>query len=241
MKTIKFISAVLFLSLVVSSCYRRHPYPVRGKGADVSEIRSTGGFSKIAVSIDADVEYTPDSTYYLEVIAQSNIQEVLTTNVRHNTLEIGFEGTVWDHHPIKVLVHSPELRGVEISGSGVVLATRSFTTQIFDAQISGSGKIDLNGITASSVTGNISGSGSVYFGSGTCVSETLCISGSGSFNGLDLQTKTCNAKISGSGDVHVNVSEVLDACISGSGDIHYKGRPVVNSNNSGSGRLIHVD
>lgn len=54
----------------------------------------------------------------------------------------------------------------------------------------------------------------------------------------DLVTEKCEVRISGSGDVEVNVQEELTSKISGSGDIRYKGEPKrVNNHSSGSGSV----
>jgi hypothetical protein len=67
------------------------------------------------------------------------------------------------------------------------------------------------------------------------------ISGSGHVRAFDLVAKRANAKISGSGNCELTVTQSLDARISGSGNIRYKGDPSVNVNVSGSGKVTRVD
>jgi hypothetical protein len=239
MKTVRFFLALSVLSLITSSCYRRHGWAVRGRGADVTETRPMTGFDRISLCIDADVEYTPDTIFSFEVIAQTNVLAVLKTEVRNNILQIGYNGNVWDHNPIKIKVHSPQMRGITISGSGNVTSTKSYTTDVMECEISGSGDVKLIGITCSSAKGTISGSGNIYFGTGSTGSENLTISGSGNIEAMDLVSTVTKARISGSGNISINVTDDLEATISGSGNINYKGRPAVTTNISGSGRLIH--
>jgi hypothetical protein len=53
---------------------------------------------------------------------------------------------------------------------------------------------------------------------------------------------SCDIRISGSGDVEVNVKESLEANISGSGSVTYRGNPAhVNSHSSGSGKVRKMD
>mgnify|MGYP000462536412 CR=1 FL=1 len=91
-------------------------------------------------------------------------------------------------------------------------------TEKIEALISGSGKLNLSGV-ANNGKFNISGSGKI--------------------DAYDLELKSCNAKISGSGDMWVNAEENLSANISGSGSVFYYGNPEVESRISGSGKLIH--
>jgi hypothetical protein len=90
-------------------------------------------------------------------------------------------------------------------------------TGLADFAVSGSGKIEIGG-TANAVKASISGSGRVL--------------------AANLETNTCDVKISGSGDVEINVKEALDASISGSGSVLYKGNPTrLNSHAAGSGKV----
>jgi Putative auto-transporter adhesin, head GIN domain len=64
------------------------------------------------------------------------------------------------------------------------------------------------------------------------------ISGSGKVYASNLEADKCDVRISGSGDVEINVKSDLDANISGSGSVTYKGNPShVNSHSSGSGKV----
>ena len=53
-----------------------------------------------------------------------------------------------------------------------------------------------------------------------------------------LTSKTVKARISGSGDASVMVTDMLDVAISGSGSVTYSGNPQVTQEISGSGKLI---
>jgi hypothetical protein len=88
-----------------------------------------------------------------------------------------------------------------------------------DASISGSGMIRLQG-TADEIDGSVSGSAD-----------------------LDLArvaARRATVRVSGSGDVVVQVTESLDAEVSGSGDVRYLGTPRVEARTSGSGSVHRV-
>ena len=101
------------------------------------------------------------------------------------------------------------------SAFGRIPATRTQSSR--NADCSRSRKIQASG-TANEVKTNISGSGKVL--------------------AANLETNKCEVRISGSGDVEINVKSELDANISGSGSVSYKGNPShVNSHASGSGHV----
>ena len=83
----------------------------------------------------------------------------------------------------------------------------------------------------------VSGSGKIV-ASGSAQSVKTSISGSGKVLAANLEADKCDIRISGSGDVEINVKSELDATISGSGSVSYKGNPNhVNSHASGSGHI----
>lgn len=107
----------------------------------------------------------------------------------------------------------------------------------FDSDISGSGDVNLDASIQEEADFGLSGSGKIH-ASGTAQSVKATISGSGKVLAGNLEAGKCTVRISGSGDVEINVKDDLDANISGSGSVTYKGNPNhVNSHSSGSGHV----
>jgi hypothetical protein len=65
------------------------------------------------------------------------------------------------------------------------------------------------------------------------------ISGSGKIKAFDLPHNTCEAVISGSGDMYVNANDAINARISGSGTVYYINYPVIHTSISGSGGVVN--
>src|SRR3954471_18813639 len=118
MKSIHTIIALGLVMLVTTSCYKRNGWGIMGKGGDVSETRTVYGFDRISLAIDADVEYTQDSSFRIEASGQSNILEVLLTEVNNSELKISYRRNVWQHNRVRLKVYSPHIKGLSISGSG---------------------------------------------------------------------------------------------------------------------------
>lgn len=241
MKSFQFMwSMVLVLTISLTSCKKHIFNSIKGKGGTVTEIRNVTGFNKISLSINADVSYVQDSIFFVEISAQQNVLEAITTDVSAGELKIDFNKWVRKHSNIHFTIHSPDLRGLDISGSGNIEATGNITTSDLDINVSGSGNIVLSSVTSDELEAKISGSGNINISAGTVTNQKATISGSGDMTMDGLTASSSYCKISGSGSISVWVTDQLDATISGSGDIRYKGTPIVNAHMSGSGSLLHM-
>ena len=241
MKTIQLILAISLLSIFSQSCRKGGPWGIKGKGPNVTETKELEGFDKIHLSMDADIYYTQDSVYKVEISAQQNILAVLKTEVKNHALQFDFRRNVWGHSKIKITVHTPDLNDISISGSGDITAQNTLNTNALELSISGSGNINLPSVNAKNLKVTISGSGDVKISGGSLISETFKISGSGDIDAEGIMAENSTITISGSGDAKVYVTESLDVRISGSGDVHYKGNPSIDSDISGSGKLTRLD
>lgn len=238
MKTSKLILipwSVLIL-LVFNSCI--DGFIIRGNGLEESELRYTSSFTRVKSSGPFDVHISDSDTYEVSVNAENNILPYIETEVSGNTLKIDIRGChiVQNTLPVEVFISTPVLEGVRLSGSGSV-TTGFFTSPEFDMGISGSGTIEA-ALDCHQFTSTVSGSGSAFV-SGFADYADITISGSGRVDAYDLLIQSCDALISGSGDIFVYVEKTLDATISGSGSIFYIGNPEINQHISGSGNIIN--
>lgn len=241
MKSIKFILVITVLSCFILSCNKGGPWGIKGQGTNVTETKDLKNFDKIDLSIDADVFYTQDSVYKVEISAQQNILAVLKAEVHNGTLSFDYRRNVWKHNEVKITVHSPDLTELQISGSGDVNLQSALKTGKMKVSVSGSGDVYFPALNADQLEASISGSGDVKVAGGTVVNEKITISGSGNIDAETLQASSAVVKVSGTGKVTVNATEKLDVTISGSGDVYYKGNPALKTSVSGSGRLIRLN
>ena len=188
----------------------------QGDGVLAKETRSLPPFERIEVcsSFDVDVEVGPEQS--LEVAADSNLLERVTTRVRGDTLEITLlNGSYSFRHGPRVAVRVPQLTGLSLAGSG-------------DVRISG--------LKGAGFELDLTGSGDVIV-AGEIERLEAEIAGSGEFHLDQLQARHARVSITGSGDVDVHALESLDAHIAGSGDIRYRGRPATTAHVTGSGSV----
>lgn len=249
----------LFIILGTTASCERGVFCTKGKGDLVTvtfDLETITGFDNAS---SADVVLTQGEAQSVKVTAQQNIIDRMKRKVSGGNWNIDIDGCISTGKDILVEITLPKLEFAGISGSGTVTATNRFTdldnvtlsisgsgdmildmdASHIEASITGSGNIDMD-LTATSVTANTSGSGE-YRLSGTTDNLSHRVTGSGKCAAFDLDTKTADINVTGSGDCETTVSESLDVSISGSGDVKYKGQPGINVEITGSGNLINAN
>lgn len=238
MKSTFLFSGLLFVGLV--SCKKNGLVCYHGNGNKVTEQRSIEHFDAIDLRICADVHVEQSSSYSVSVTASENLMSIIETEVHGTTLCIDTKKNkcINGDDDIDIFVTTPELRKLEVSGSGDIDSKNKFTTSDLEINISGSGDISMDSLFTSNYAIRISGSGDVSLAGHQAASkQTVHISGSGEVNTLNLPTDECTIHISGSGKAEIWAVNKLNADISGSGDVIYKGSPLVTATSSGSGSV----
>lgn len=228
-------SLILILGLfLLSSCDC-----IEGEGPIVSENRNVSGFNRIELEASANVVISKSDNFKVQIEGQQNILDILRTRMRGNTLVIEYkEACVMNTRSIEIYISMPEIKEIQIDGSGDVESDDLFTTDQFYAGISGSGSIDMN-VSSKELDADISGSGSIYL-RGDTDDFYATINGSGDIRASRLKARIAKVKVSGSGSTYIHVIDELNSRISGSGNVHYSGNPDINSDSNGSGKVRKV-
>ena len=230
--------ATMFILLTMSSCYFDGNYKnrIEGNGPIVSEILDIRDFDSFNIQNSANVVLKQGNKFHVEIEAQRNIINNLNTEVTGNIWKIRNNRPVWKSQKMTIYITMPEFKTIRISGSGDVSTVGDFDNLgDLELRISGSGDMDLD-IDADDIYGRIGGSGSIRL-SGKADKLDFRVTGSGDIYAMDLQARSAEASISGSGSIRVDVKERLDATVSGSGNIFYHGNPHINTRVSGSGNI----
>lgn len=236
MKTKIFFSIVLFVMVVSQSCV--HPFRIEGNYNVITVHRDLGVFNAIESKGSLDVRIIRDSICFVEIEGEENLIPYIDTDIHDGTLEIDVKShrNLDPNYPIIIYVHVPTLESIDLSGSGSI-ESDSLVSQHMDVNVSGSGDISLL-LVSSNVNATVSGSGGIsLFGSAS--TADFKISGSGNIHAYSFPVSECMADISGSGNMYLTVSDLLDVHISGSGDVYYYGNPSVTVSISGSGHVVH--
>jgi hypothetical protein len=236
MKNFHLAFCIVLLFIVSSSCKK-----VTGKGPVVIESRQTATFDGLVVEVPADVYFTQDSVYKVELHAQENILDEIETTVINNNLQLRLrhhDTRLTTNEGISIFVSGPDVRSFEVEGSGYLEASNPIKPANLHLRVEGSGSIKINNATTSEVNADIDGSGHITVNSGTANEANAGISGSGLMDLSGIMVKDADASIRGSGNIRLFATQTLQANISGSGTIFYKGSPTVTKHISGSGTVI---
>jgi hypothetical protein len=234
------LTCFLLLSLSITGFSQ---WTVRGDGSEFQESRTVPAFTKLSLSLHAEVVIVKGNSPGVRIEGEKNIIEKLNTEVGDNELKIYFPllKEIRPTKPLRIWVTTPnEIRGIWNSGSGSIRSDEVFASSDFSLHLSGSGKITA-GVKADAVSVSMSGSGGVQL-TGTTKQLSCGISGSGRIHADDLSvTDRSKVHISGSGSVNFTTDGIIEGRISGSGCINYKGNPSsVDVHHSGSGRARKV-
>ena len=218
------------------------------EGIDHTEVREVGHFRAVASSLPANVYYVQADKQEVRVESTEEFAPKVLTTVEDGKLSLKLESGRYPKLILRVVVSSPDIEKLSVSGSGdlihegVLHASGSLALKVsgsgdivtgeidsrdFEVQCSGSGGIRVSKLVCDDFDGQVSGSGSVRMGSISCDDFEAGASGSGGFS-VDRLTSTGGAsvRVSGSGDVLLREATIdgnMDLKTSGSGDITVNG------------------
>lgn len=213
------------------------------EGIDHTEVREVGHFRALSSSLPANVYYVQADKQEVRVETTEELAPKVLTTVEDEILTLKLEPGRYPKLILRVVVSSPDIEKLSVSGSGnlfhegVLHASGSLALKV-----SGSGDILTGEIDSRDFTAQCSGSGSIRVGQLACDDFDGKVSGSGDFF-VDKLSTTGGASVRVSGSGNVRLSEVtvdgnMDLKTGGSGDILVNGSCYdVTATTSGSGNI----
>ncbi len=226
----KYLNLITIMAVVFLATNCRKP-----NGHIVSETRNLPDFTKVELDISSNVQIDYGSEFNVELTGSDNIIHIIRTYVKNDKLVIDARNL--HNNDVSVYITMPDLRGIDLNGSGNIDVVGDFNEDSFSADISGSGNISCSGITTDNTNINIAGSGHIKCHDMISTYFTSNISGSGNIEAYGLSTVNATTKIDGSGNTKITVQDYLNVKISGSGSVFYYGDPTVDVDISGSGSV----
>ncbi len=209
------------------------------EGQSTKETRNVSGYSEISFGIAGNLYVKTGPEFSLTIEGDKDYLSDVETFVRNGRLIIRMENfRMFNNRKADVWITLPELKRLDVSGSGNALVESNLKNDALDLSVSGSGKLTVPEIVTGRLGCSISGSGDIIMkGTSQIEKGNISISGSGSYTGSDAVFKSLGVNISGSGNALCNASESINASISGSGNVTYSGNPKINARVSGSGHV----
>lgn len=234
MRTFILLAAAAVIAVFATAAFPLHYDHVKGAGDVIKKSVTVGAFHGIEVNGSMDVRIVKAAQQAVEVEAQANIAELLTTEVRNGTWVIATSKSYSTDKPFIIHVHAPSIDKVHINGSGDARSGDVFEVEKADLAIAGSGDITF-AVKASSVRAAIDGSGDIRV-TGACSKLIAAVAGSGDVKASELVTTDLSVDIAGSGNVSANASGQVDVAIAGSGDVVLAKKPAsIKERIAGSG------
>ncbi|MGB2964495.1 MAG: head GIN domain-containing protein [Anaerolineales bacterium] len=237
---------VVIFAATIACAVPFSPSVVSGSGDIIIVERGVSDFKEILVSGVGRVIVTQGETESLTIETDDNLMEYIKTEVKGNTLEIGFtkDTSFSPGGGNKILeptdgfifrVSVVDLNAIAVSGAAKFEVKKLKTDQLA-ITLSGAGDITIDSLDAAKLDVLVSGAGNVDL-TGKAEVQEIKLSGFGRYQADDLESQEAVVTISGAGGAEVWVSETLDVTISGAGDVKYYGSPSVTPEISGVGRI----
>lgn len=207
-----------------------------GEGPVKTESRDLPTFSQVIVEASMDAEIIQASEFHVEVKAQENLLELITTEVVDDVLIIGVDKSFNTSKPAIVTIHIDDLTKMTVKGSGDIRVSDGFKTDTMALKVMGSGDIKLMKGEFDQLGCSVMGSGDIVV-TGTTEIAKYIVKGSGDISARKMAADTVDASVKGSGDIALTAQKTLKASVKGSGDIMYSGDPEVEKSIYGSGDI----
>lgn len=192
-------------------------------------------FRSIYVNSNYTVYLKQSNKQEVSVNALSEIYEISEFKVEDDVLHINIKEkkdlknkSIWDKiddikisPKLKVMVSVRDISTLKVNGGGRIVSENSIASNDLKLAVTGSGSMDID-IKGRDVDTEVSGSGNMTL-KGYASDMDLTVSGSGSLKAYDLELEQAEAKMSGSGNVELNVTDNLEAEIYGNGSLKHKG------------------
>ena len=132
----------------------------------------------------------------------------------------------------QIVVTARDLKRLEISGAGDVIAPEPMQMRQLQVRISGAGSVRLDRVKVGALEFNVSGSGTGTM-AGSADELQVRISGRGTYLGENLAAQVANVTVSGAGEVKIWAVKELTAAVSGVATVDFWGSATVHRTNSG--------
>jgi len=239
-KKIFSILTVLLTSVFLSACQLPFVNVIRGSGNLISDTRQVSDFNEIRLDGAGRLFITQGTDESLEIEAEDNIIDQLTSEVQENTLILGYKDEPWSTtviptNGITYTLTVKDLTGITINGAGD-LELDPLETPSLDVEINGAGQMDIDALEAESLSVHIAGTSTISI-AGKVSSQDIIIDGAGNYQAGDLETDTTSIEINGIGNATVWAMDTLEINIDGGGTVNYYGTPSVTQDINGLGDI----
>ena len=236
LKHFQLAGILVLFSVLLSSCWFLGP-SVRGNGEVTEQTRTVGEFDRISVSRGMNVYITQGSPAKVVVIADSNLHEIIRTEVHGSELKIYTDENIRWAKEKKVMVTVEKLTGIEASSGANAYSQGQIMAENMELTAS-SGANQTIEVNSKFLKAECSSGANIHL-SGIAREAELGTSSGANLIGPQLKTDQCKMTASSGGNVSATVTGTLDAHASSGGNIAYYGEPTSVNVKTSSGGNVH--
>jgi len=231
MKNIIKVTFILFLTFGVSSCFFDG---VKGDGNVVTNKRKiSNDFVRINASRGLDVYITKSKRTSLEVEADENLHELITTEVKDGTLYITATRNIWGGSTKKIHLAADFINEISVSSGAEVYSENTYSSDklVINATSGSQAKMDLK--VDDLICESTSGADMKL--SGEAINFKVSTTSGSNINAYNLTARNCDAHATSGSGIKLNVTEKFVGKATSGANIRFKGDPkrAEKSNTSG--------
>ena len=228
MKTQKTRLTALFIAFLL--------FPLLSTAQVVVETRDTPSFTGVEVGSVFNVTITQGEGFLVEVEAEQEHMEYISTSVRRDVLRIEYTRRVRNLRGLEVRITAPAYSSLKASGASSIQGEGVLEATTLRLEVSGASSMDL-AIQSDEVFTDISGASSMRL-AGSAGFHELNASGVTNVRAYDLESQVATVNSSGTASVRVTVLDAITATASGASGITVRGNPASAQVTSSSGATI---
>lgn len=235
-KQLQLIGVLAVLSILFSSCWFLGP-SVKGNGNVTEQVRQVEAFDRIKVSRGMNVYITQGSPARVVVVADSNLHEIIETEVEGDVLKVTVNENIRWAKEKKVMITVEKLYGIETTSGSNVWSQSPIMSENLVLKATSGANLTLE-VNAKILKADCSSGANIKL-SGLAKEAELETSSGANLKAPDLKADQCKMRASSGGNVSSTVVEKLEANASSGGNVVYYGEPTSTDINSSSGGNIH--
>jgi hypothetical protein len=234
------LSAALAAIPLVLLAACNHGDAAQASGTGSQRSYQVGAFQRISVQGPYDAVVTVGGAPSVRAVGDSKALDQLEVRVENGQLIVGSKrnSMSWgfgSHQRTTVYVTAPSLSAATLLGSGDMKVDK-VTGDRFEAQVHGSGGVDIASLRVGEAAFNLSGSGDLR-AAGTADQVNVSVQGSGDFSAGGFQAKDATISVIGSGNAALRATQTAKVNVVGSGNAEIGGGAKCQVNKVGSGNV----
>ena len=206
------VLAIVACSLLVSGCVfikikdtgSLTKESVKGNGIITEKTFEVGDFSRVELSVPADVTYTLSDTPSVLVRVDENLMEKITVSEENGLLTVKpTEKSFRNFKKLEIRLSSSSLASLQCDGAVDFNCAGPVRSETFSLECNGAADVEMENLDAKTVSFVVNGAGDIDVSLADADQVSLKISGAGDAN-LSGKTREVQVEVNGAGDVDLS-------------------------------------